>query len=98
VPAGEVYAAVEAAEGRVSASILRRRRQQQGPTNARSARLVFAHSARRWISSAGATCLADVSAILGSLDIVFWRSRPVIMAANAIALTLGTMATICDCG
>jgi NADH-quinone oxidoreductase subunit D len=40
------------------------------PTAARSARPAM-RTCRRWISSAAATMLADVSAALGSLDIVF---------------------------
>jgi NADH-quinone oxidoreductase subunit D len=68
VPAGEVYAAVEAPKGEFGVYLVSDGTNK--PYRARSA-----HRASRifrpWTSSAAATMLADVAAILGSLDIVF---------------------------
>ena len=68
VPAGEVYAAVEAPKGEFGVYLVADGTNK--PYAARSARRA-SRICRRWISSARGHMLADVSAILGSLDIVF---------------------------
>jgi NADH-quinone oxidoreductase subunit D len=68
VPEGEIYAAVEAPKGEFGVYLVSDGSNK--PYRCKSARPAL-RICRRWISSAAATMLADVSAILGSLDIVF---------------------------
>ncbi len=68
VPAGEVYAAVEAPKGEFGVYLVADGTNK--PYKCKIRAPGFAHL-RRWISSASGHMLADVSAILGSIDIVF---------------------------
>ena len=68
VPAGEVYAAVEAPKGEFGVYLVARRHQQALPLQDPRAGLP-APAAMDWMNRGH--MLADVSAILGSLDIVF---------------------------
>jgi NADH-quinone oxidoreductase subunit D len=71
VPAGEVYAAVEAPKGEFGVYLV-----SDGSNKPYRCkiRLPVSHICRPWISCARGHMLADVSAVLGSLDIVFARS------------------------
>ena len=69
VPEGEVYACGRGAQGRVR-RLSRRRRHATSPTAARSARRASPHLQAMDFMNRG-YMLADVSAILGSLDVVF---------------------------
>ena len=68
VPAGEIYAAVEAPKGEFGVYLVGRRHQQALPLQAPRAGLP---ASAAMDPSAKGHQLADVSAALGSLDIVF---------------------------